>query len=145
MKNNNALKTSRLLGDQIRNEEAINSTRNRIYSLKAFHFLLYRRSSILSFLQEIYFSYRIEIERRVYNYAKIQGPRFERNYIIVRDQKREKGRRVISIITENKPHAHHKTYQQTMKVFNTRSVSITIEVLLTKILFFPSTEVFTCL
>ena len=84
----------------------------------------------------------------MYKYTKIQGPRFQRNYIIVRDQKREKTWRVISFITENKPHSHHKTYKKnkhTMKVFNTRSVSITIEVLLTKILFFPSTEVFTCL
>ena len=29
------------------NEEAINSTRNRIYSLKVFHFLLYRRRYFL--------------------------------------------------------------------------------------------------
>ena len=35
-----------------RNEEAINSTWNRIYLLKVFHFLLYRRSCIL---QDIYF------------------------------------------------------------------------------------------
>ena len=47
---------SLLLGDWIRNEEAINSTRNRISSLKVFHVLLYRRSSIL---QDIYFLHRI--------------------------------------------------------------------------------------
>ena len=35
-----------------RNKEAINSTRNRVYSLKGFHLLLYRRSSIL---QDVYF------------------------------------------------------------------------------------------
>ena len=28
--------------------------------------------------------------------------------------------RVISIIAENKPHAHHKTHLHTMKVLNTR-------------------------
>ena len=38
--------TSRLLGDYIRNEEAINSTPNRTSSLKFVHFLLYRRSNI---------------------------------------------------------------------------------------------------
>ena len=35
---------SRFLGDKIRNEEAINSRRNRIYSL--FHFLPYRQANI---------------------------------------------------------------------------------------------------
>ena len=34
---------SRLLGDYIRNEEAINSARNRISSLKVCQVLLYRR------------------------------------------------------------------------------------------------------
>ena len=38
---------SRFLGDSVRNEEAINSKRNRISPLNVFHFLLYRRSSIL--------------------------------------------------------------------------------------------------
>ena len=32
--------------------------------------------------------------------------------------------RVISIIAENKPHAHHKTHLHTMKVYNTRPVSL---------------------
>ena len=35
-----------------RNEEAINSTRNRIYSLKVFYFLLYRRRYFL-FVSEL--------------------------------------------------------------------------------------------
>ena len=48
-----------------RNEEAINSTRNRIYSLKVFYFLLYRRRYLLS----------------------NQGPQFQINYISARDQK----------------------------------------------------------
>ena len=38
-----------------RNEEAINSTRNRIYLLQVFHFLLYRRSRIFKTLLFIYF------------------------------------------------------------------------------------------
>ena len=32
--------------------------------------------------------------------------------------------RVISIIAENKPHAHHKTHLHTMKVYNTRPISL---------------------
>ena len=32
--------------------------------------------------------------------------------------------RVISIIAENKPHAHRKTQLHTMKVYNTRPVSL---------------------
>ena len=47
---------SRLLGDQIRNEEVINSTRNRISSLKVFYFLLY---FIDGRVFQDYFSYRI--------------------------------------------------------------------------------------
>ena len=44
--------------------------------------------------------------------------------------------RVISIIAENKPLAHHKTHLHTMKVYNARPVySLSIEVF---------TEVFTC-
>ena len=43
-------------GDQKRNQEATYSRRFMIYLLKVFHFLLYRRSSIL---QDIYFLYRI--------------------------------------------------------------------------------------
>ena len=35
--------------------------------------------------------------------------------------------RVISVIAENKPHAHHKTHLHGMKVYNTRAVSLTIE------------------
>ena len=54
---------SRLLGDLVRNEDpflnekVINSRRNRIYSLKVFHFLLYRQ---LSILQVFYFLYRLQ-------------------------------------------------------------------------------------
>ena len=52
--------------------------------------------------------------------------------------------RDISIIAENKPHAHHKSHLHTMKVYNTRPVNLTIEGFLTKILSFYDTEVFTC-
>ena len=43
---------------------------------------------------------------------------------------------VFSIIAENIPHAHHKAHLHTMKVYNTRPVGLTIEVLLIKILLF---------
>ena len=52
---------------------------------------------------------------------KIQGPRFQRNYIIAKDQKNEFTWHVISIIAENKPHANHKSHLHTMKVYNTRT------------------------
>ena len=41
-----------------------------------------------------------------------------------------------SDIAENKPHAHHKTNLQTMKVSNTRPVGLTIKVLHIKIVLF---------
>ena len=44
---------------------------------------------------------------------KIQGPRFQRNYIIARFTWD-----VISI-AENKSQAHHETYLHTVKVYNT--------------------------
>ena len=48
--------------------------------------------------------------------------------------------RVISIVAENKPHAHHKIHLHTMTVCNTRPVSLFIIIIL---LFFPTTEEFT--
>ena len=47
---------------------------------------------------------------------------------------------VISIITKNRPHAHHKSHLHTMKVYNTQPVSL----LLIKFSFFSTTEAFTC-
>ena len=77
-----------------RNEEVINSTRNRIYSLKVFYFLLYRRRYFLFVSELIQYACqrRPEIRLRsqairVYKYTKIQGPRFQGNYIIARDQR----------------------------------------------------------
>ena len=77
-----------------RNEEVINSTRNMIYSLKVFYFLLYRRRYFLFVSELIQYACqrRPEIRLRsqairVYKYTKIQGPRFQRNYIIARYRK----------------------------------------------------------
>ena len=58
---------------------------------------------------------------RVCKYTKIQGPRFQRNYIIPRDQKNEFTWHVTSIIAENKLHAHHNSHLHTMNVYNTRT------------------------
>ena len=57
----------------------------------------------------------------MYKYTKIQGPRFQRNYIIARDQKSYSVYtwHVISVIAENKSHAYHKTqlfaYNESLK------------------------------
>ena len=50
--------------------------------------------------------------------------------------KRKSRKRDISIIAENKPCAHHKTNLHTIKVYNTRPVSLTTEVLLIEIVLF---------
>ena len=58
--------------------------------------------------------------------AKIQGPVYYREIISVHCQRSKKWFtwHVISIIFENKPHAHHKTRLNTMKVYNTRPVNV---------------------
>ena len=65
-----------------------------IYSLKVFYFLLYRRRYFLLVSELIQYACqrRPEIRLRsqathVYKHTKIQGPRFQRSYIIARDQK----------------------------------------------------------
>ena len=47
--------------------------------------------------------------------------------------------RVISTMAENKPHAHHKTHLHTMKVYNTRPVSLLLIKILSARLIIPST------
>ena len=77
-----------------RNDEAINSTRNRIYSLKVFpslpldiYFLFF--SELIQYARQRLPEY--VCGRRLYagtdKYTKIQGPRFQKNYIFARDQK----------------------------------------------------------
>ena len=77
-----------------RNEEAINSTRNRIHLLKVFYFPLHRRRYFIFVSELIQYACQRRPEKRlrsqpirVYKNTKIQGPRFQRNYIIARDQK----------------------------------------------------------
>ena len=96
-----------LLGDYIRNEESIDSTRNRISPLKVFHSLLYRRSSVL---QDIYFLYQIWrfVSVCVNKYTKIKASMWEKLHNCQRT-KRWWSWHVISIIAENEPQAYHKT------------------------------------
>ena len=111
---------SRLFGS--RNEEANNSTRNMIYSLKVFCFLLYRRRYFL-FLKR--FSTRVSDDqkylcsRRLYaciNIRKFRGLNSTEKLHHCQKSKKWFTRHIISIIAENKSHAHHNT----VKVYNTR-------------------------
>ena len=94
-----------------RNKEVINSTTNTIYSLKVFYFLLYRSPYFLFVSELIQYACqrRPEIPLRyqairVYEYTKIQGPRFQ------------------IFITENKLHAHHKDpFAYSQKVYNNQT------------------------
>ena len=85
---------SSLLGDKIRNEEANNSKRNRISSLKFSHFLLYRRTSILRDLyfytvfHDLFLNWLSRAEYACIN-TQNQGPRFEGNYAIAKEQTRD--------------------------------------------------------
>ena len=47
-----------------------------------------------------------------------QGPRFGENYIIAKQRKRDQPICVVSVIAENKPHAHYEIHLHTVKVVN---------------------------
>ena len=78
-----------------RNDEAINSIHETgFYRRRFFYFLLYRPRYFLFVSELIQYTCQRQPEirlwsqaLRVYKYTKIQGPRFQRNYIIARDQK----------------------------------------------------------
>jgi len=73
----------------------------------------------------------------VYKYVnENQEPRFEKNYIIAKERKRDEDGAAFQSSPKKKPHAHHKTHLRTMKVYSTRPVSLTVEVLLMKTLLF---------
>ena len=109
---------------RLRNEEAINSTRNRIYSLKVVYFLLYRRRY---FLFVNWFSSRVGEDRKYVCgrriYACINTRKFKgldsREIASLSGIINWFTWHVISIIAENKPHAHHRTHLRAMKVYNT--------------------------
>ena len=52
---------------------------------------------------------------RLYNYTKIQGPRFERNYIIARDKKRDEN----LVMVRHFKHSQKTHLHTIMKVYNT--------------------------
>ena len=102
---------TRTLGPSIRNVEAINSTRNRISQRKVFHFLLYRRSNISS--EYLLFISYSTIYTRVLNTRKSIREKLHH----CQRAKAWWTWRVISIIPQNKPHAHHKTHLHTTSTF----------------------------
>ena len=111
-----------------RNKRAINSTRNKIYSLKVFHFLLYRRRFFYLFLS--WFSMRVSDDQK-YVWGRrlnacINTRKFKGLDYHCQRSKKWFTWHVISIIAENKPHAHQKNFLHTM----------TIAALLIKILIF---------
>ena len=98
---------------------------NRIF-LKIFTFLYRIRLTICFWIDWV----------RVYKYTKIKGLDSGEVISLPTRKKNWWTWRFISIIAENRQHAHHKTHLDTMKVYNTRPVSLTIEVMLIKIYFF---------
>ena len=120
----------------MRNEEAINSTWNRISSLKVFHVPLNRRPSIL---QDIYVMYQIQqFVSELIEYACINTHK-SRALIQEKLHHCQKTKtwwiwRVILLMAKHKLHAHHKTHLHTTKVYNTQSYR----------LLFLTTEVSTC-
>ena len=122
----------------------------RIYSLNVFYFLLYRRRYFLLVSELIQYACqrRPEISLRsqairVYEYMKIQGPRFQRNYIFARDKK------VIKNGTsfQSSPKINRMLITRQF-AYSEGLQHPTIAVLLIKILlllfFFDYSEVFTC-
>ena len=85
---------SRLPGDQIEKWGGHSFYTKQDLLVKGFYFILYRRRYFLLFSELIQYACqrRPEIrlrpqDTRVYKYTKIQGPRFQRNYVIARDLK----------------------------------------------------------
>ena len=120
---------SRLLGEsetRSRNEEAIYSTRNRIYSLKFFTSDFIDVDTFYLFLN--WFSTRVSEDRKYVGgrrqYACINIWKFKgldsREITSLPEIKKVINMHVISIIAENKPHAHHKNHLHALKVYNTR-------------------------
>ena len=77
---------------------------------------------------------------RVYKYTKNSRALIPEKLHHCQRSKKGFSWHVISIITKNRPHAHHKSHLHTMKVYNTQPVSL----LLIKFSFFSTTEAFTC-
>ena len=126
-----------------RNEETINSTLNTIYSLKVFYFRLYRRRhfSFFCFWSDLVLGLATTVNnvcgRRLY--TKIQGPRFQRNNIIARDQKSD----LHGTSFQSSPKINRMLITRAIcHVYNKSLQHWTISVLLIKIpfFFFPTTQ-----
>ena len=103
------------------NEKAINSTRNRIYSLKVFHFLLYRHRVFFRMFTFYLFlnwlSTRVSDDQKYVCGRRLYARKIQKNLRASIPEKLHHCHRskkwftwhVISIIVENKPRAHHKT------------------------------------
>ena len=97
-------------------------------------------SGYLLFISHSTFCFWINWVRMYIKYVhENQGPQFERNQL----HHYQRTWRVISIIAEKKPHAHHKTHLHIMTVYDTRPVGPIVEVCSSRLFFFPTTEVFT--
>ena len=122
--NKNALKAVSglaCLAIRSRNEEVINSTRNSIYSLKVFYFLLYRRRYFLFVSVSDDQKYVCGRRRNAcINTRKFKGFDSREITSLPEIKKVIYIWHVISNIAENKPHAHHTSHLHTMKVYNTR-------------------------
>ena len=138
---------------RLRNEEAINSARNRIYSLKVFLVTSYfsdveHSSGYLRFI--CFWTDLVRVLATTGNTCAVAG--YTR--VLIHENSRvsipeklhhcQRSKKwftwyVILIIAENKPHLHHKTI-----LYNESLQHATIAVLLIKILFFNHLVVFTC-
>ena len=77
----------------------------------------------------------------MYEKMKNQGPRFERNYIIAKEQIRDE----YGASYQSSPKIHRMLIARlTMKFYPTRPVCLSIEVIVIKLIFFSTPEVFTC-
>ena len=114
-----------------RNEEAINSTRNMIHSLRFFISYFIDVDTFHLFLN--WFSTRVSDDQKYLSgsrlYAGINTQKFKgldsREITWLPDISGQISKTwfkwyVISIIAENKSHAHYKTHLHTVKVYNTR-------------------------
>ena len=114
-----------------RNEEAINSTRNMIHSLRFLNSYFIDVNTFYLFLN--WFSTRVSDDQKYLSgsrlYACINTQKFKgldsREITWLPDISGQISKKwfkwyVISIIAENKSHAHYKTHLHKVKVYNTR-------------------------
>ena len=140
MKNPGHFITRLFLKGRPGNEEAFNSTRNRISSLKVSRPILSTvdwSSGYLLFISYSTICSWLDWEH-VYENTKNQGPRFERNNIIAKEQIRDE----YGVSYQSSPKIHRMLIARlTMKVYPTRPVCLSIEVILIKLIFFNARSI----